>query len=684
MTLFRVKILFIIILPVCMFPGPVLADGGYFSYSESIAVSSDQRAIMIRQDDTVSITYSTAYSGDGRDFGWVIPVPAVPETGNVFEAGEPAEKAFRLLDEISAPILLVESGSGGGGGCFPAGTEVMTPAGSIPIEEIEGGTVIVSYDFNTGAWVNAKVSGLIYRKYTGDLISLNCGDVSLQATGNHPFFVSAGEGLSSRPTPEDVPDGEPVTLTQGRWVEARDLETGDVLYTARGRGLRITGLSVSEADITVYNLAVEGLHNYAVCREGILVHNKGSAESESAGPGIGSDLLIKVHGHVTLEDFEISILEAYDAGILLNWLRHNGYRADASAVDIFEYYINKGWSFVAVKMNPDKRREYENEFLPPLTIQYEQDDLVFPLRISSVSTGRAVTITLYILSDSTVGTSNLPMVDFQFPEDRRGFDPEIDWEKYMRDTLQSVHGPGLVRIWGGRVDGIPVLMDTTDRLVHNTPSGKKVYLTRLETIMTPDMMEKDIELDFSKKPEQTRVVIHAWPYSALMTAIRDGNTEEAGKLLAEGYDPDTSYNGFTALEAAVREKSLYLPERISIVGMLLDAGADVNYAGETGDGSLALLYAARDGYIDIVRLLLEKGAAVDAGLSLEWYDGSGKSHREYYTPLGEAVERGYTDIVTVLLEAGADVYASEPDALEISGEKGFMEIMHLLLDSMEP
>ncbi len=57
----------------------------------------------------------------------------------------------------------------------------------------------------------------------------------------------------------------------GRWVEAQDLKEGDVLKDQSGEGLIITSLSSRQEKTDVYNLNVEGYHNYAVNQKGILV-----------------------------------------------------------------------------------------------------------------------------------------------------------------------------------------------------------------------------------------------------------------------------------------------------------------------------------------------------------------------------------------------------------------------------
>lgn len=80
---------------------------------------------------------------------------------------------------------------------------------------------------------------------------------------------------------------------------------------------------------------------------------------------------------------------------------------------------------------------------------------------------------------------------------------------------------------------------------------------------------------------------------------------------------------------------------IKKVNQLLDQGADVN---EDDIGFTSLIHAAREGHIDIVKLLLKRGANVNAR-SDDWN----------ITALHFAVDRGHIDVVRCLLAKGADV-----------------------------
>ncbi len=155
---------------------------------------------------------------------------------------------------------------------------MLTTSGPRAIEAIETGTKVYAYDPTTGEWIITRILKRESHQYEGDMIAIQAGPITIKATGNHPFYVLRGDSLASRPLPQDVPKEEKGITEQGRWVEARELKTGDALMDKSGEDLIIISLSSRSEKAVVYNLDVEGCHNYAVSHRGILVHNKGSQE----------------------------------------------------------------------------------------------------------------------------------------------------------------------------------------------------------------------------------------------------------------------------------------------------------------------------------------------------------------------------------------------------------------------
>jgi hypothetical protein len=145
--------------------------------------------------------------------------------------------------------------SGGGGGCLLAGTEVTMADGSTKnIEDIQVGDRVMSFDFDTGRTVAARVSDTLAHQTEGDRTLVIDG--SIRASVNHVFYAN------------------------GKWIPADQLRAGDSVLqlVASGRAgdiaphsSRLRGTEVVMGRRTVYDIEVEGLHNYFA--EGMLVHN---------------------------------------------------------------------------------------------------------------------------------------------------------------------------------------------------------------------------------------------------------------------------------------------------------------------------------------------------------------------------------------------------------------------------
>lgn len=143
---------------------------------------------------------------------------------------------------------------------------------------------------------------------------------------------------------------------------------------------------------------------------------------------------------------------------------------------------------------------------------------------------------------------------------------------------------------------------------------------------------------------------------------------------------------------------------ISVVKTLLDNGFNVNAnIGDDEDTFTPLMVAAHTGELDILKLLLEKGADI---YSID-YDGDYVMHfavrsgsleivehllhigvkvtignTERYTPLQLACLDGFLDIVLALLRKGAEVNGFQEDAsspLSLSCGRGDIEVVKLLL-----
>jgi RHS repeat-associated protein len=134
--------------------------------------------------------------------------------------------------------------------CFKAGTTILAKVGAKPVEQIVVGDSVYSYNIEKNIVELSKVVKSFDRK-TQEIYELTTDNQKIFVTAEHPFYV-VGNG----------------------WVKVKDLKAGAVLKTKDGSIEHVTSSVLEKHPETVYNIEVEGNHNYFVTNSNILVHNK--------------------------------------------------------------------------------------------------------------------------------------------------------------------------------------------------------------------------------------------------------------------------------------------------------------------------------------------------------------------------------------------------------------------------
>ncbi|MBW8835700.1 MAG: ankyrin repeat domain-containing protein [Burkholderia sp.] len=155
----------------------------------------------------------------------------------------------------------------------------------------------------------------------------------------------------------------------------------------------------------------------------------------------------------------------------------------------------------------------------------------------------------------------------------------------------------------------------------------------------------------------------AAPIDSLIKSVKFDDVDSVKKLLAKGMDPNSVDNqGMPLLVLAAREKS-------DKVGAALLANPKTNVEIEDKAGENAMMMAALNGDLEFVKQLIAKDAEVN---------------KKGWAPLHYAAANGHDDIVKLLLDHSAYVDAGSPNGttpLMMAARGGHVSTVKLLLDN---
>lgn len=236
-------------------PAPVSIEGSV----PAITYNAKSKTAKETKTDTALATGVKAEQGGS----------GVPKNSHVnLKPGSSGTRTGGKAPSSSAPRPSSGRGGGGGKSCFVAGTLISTSLGFKPIEQIQKGNIVLSYNRSLGLNEYSEVLQTMVHDTIEPIYTLYIKDEQLRVTGIHRFLVT-----------------DKITCGTSQWVHAADLHVGQWVLFADGTWHVIHKIEVNIEHQTVYNFEVSGNHNYYVGRNQILAHNKGGGKGKKGGGG---------------------------------------------------------------------------------------------------------------------------------------------------------------------------------------------------------------------------------------------------------------------------------------------------------------------------------------------------------------------------------------------------------------
>jgi len=228
--------------------------------------------------------------------------------------------------------------------------------------------------------------------------------------------------------------------------------------------------------------------------------------------------------------YEIAVISSPISQALINWLIENGYDFPEQANQIIEFYTQKNWYFVAMRVSVANQLEKSNSTyqagLPAIKMTFKSEKPVFPLRISELTSAKENEIELYVATKHRMTCESYHAAQMNRDEVQlvmeksyysklskpsgiacaceRIFAPESDagmeYEELFQQKIASFAEPTFI------VEHASIVYDVLYDGNHDTdsyhycndffadylPTAERFWITRFRTILTPNSMKDDV------------------------------------------------------------------------------------------------------------------------------------------------------------------------------------------------
>jgi hypothetical protein len=209
---------------------------------------------------------------------------AVDKAGDIIKNSDKVDEVISLTKNIAdtkvknewtdVPIRQM-------GGCFLAGTLVSRYCSDATdqreltgIENVKSGDLVWACNPRLGKWEPKIVIGTSTHLYEGNIVKLIVNGEAIEATDTHPVWVVTGDNLENRPECINLTNSDSELTPQGRWMNARDVQIGDIVLSRTQKTMSVSNVESRFEIVQVYNFIVDDLHSYAIGIAEILVHNQ--------------------------------------------------------------------------------------------------------------------------------------------------------------------------------------------------------------------------------------------------------------------------------------------------------------------------------------------------------------------------------------------------------------------------
>ena len=189
--------------------------------------------------------------------------------------------------------------------------------------------------------------------------------------------------------------------------------------------------------------------------------------------------------------YGFDVVGSEDPDELVSWLRDNGYRVTEPMEPLIDLYVEEQFVFLAMKLRPDQGAQD----VEPVKVTYPSSQPMIPLRLTAVAANPDMAVMVWIYADTQAKPVNYGKMEIANKElvffGRGGSN---NYRQLMGEKADEMEGQAFITEYAAPTSQLSVAHPLLQDL-----SSRYAYLTRLNTVISPEEMTVDPVFEYDSR-----------------------------------------------------------------------------------------------------------------------------------------------------------------------------------------
>ena len=189
--------------------------------------------------------------------------------------------------------------------------------------------------------------------------------------------------------------------------------------------------------------------------------------------------------------YGFDVVGSEDPDALVSWLRDNSYRVTEAMEPLIDLYVEEQFVFLAMKLRPDQGAQD----VEPVKVTYPSSQPMIPLRLTAVAANPNMAVMVWIYADVQAAPVNYGKMEIANDElVFFGRGRSNNYRQLMGQKADELEGQAFITEYAAPTNQLSVAHPLLQDL-----SSRYAYVTRLNTVISPEEMTVDPVFDYDSR-----------------------------------------------------------------------------------------------------------------------------------------------------------------------------------------